>query len=163
MTKKITSGSYVPYYSRYMMELGLVDTFPMRRVNYWERNYERTSDFTLFYDNNPFSGKFTMTANSPDFNLLASSEAIHLDYSTSEKHRKALMKAYKVYRKRGKVLKEAAFMTMPTFYYREISSLVFNVLPFSNEVFQPVEDYFFHDLSQINFEYEVRIQSSLAQ
>jgi len=153
MTKTVLSGSYSERYRNYMMRYGIEDTFPMRRAFDWKSNYETTTDFTLFYDNNPFSGKFTMTANSPNFNLLASPEAIHMDYSTSLKHKKALLKAYNAYRKRHKVLKEAAFMTMPTFYYKEISSLVFNVLPFSNELFQPVNDYFFLDLSSINYEY----------
>jgi antitoxin component YwqK of YwqJK toxin-antitoxin module len=153
MTKTVLNGSYTPRFNPYFYEMGMEDTLPMRRAFDWKYRYETTSDFTLFYDNNPFSGKFTMTANAPNFNLVASRDAIHLDYSTSEKHRKALLKAYNVYKKRGKVLKEAGFMTMPTFYEREISSLVFNVLPFSNELFKPVSDYFFRDLSIIDYEH----------
>lgn len=158
-TETLLSGSYEDNYQYFRWMQQENDSILTGRVDNWKYNYFLSSDFTLYYNNQPFTGKFTLTSNVPDFNLEVTPNSIHLDYATGEKHEQALKKANKKYWKHKKVTNEAHYMSMPTYYRNEISSLVLNVLPFADQLFEPVyEDHFIED-DYDYFDYEYGYES----
>lgn len=137
--KTLMNGSYPDY------TMNPEDTIPNRRVKYWTRGYELSSDYTLYYDDQPFSGKFAMTTHESDFSLKASETAIVLRYANGDKHSKAVLSAMNAYKKKHKTKELAKYLTMPSVFSREISqNLVYNLLPFGGSLFDPVDDDFFY-------------------
>lgn len=153
--RTLMNGEYVKPINRYrIMEEGDADSVLNRRVKYWGSSYNLTTDYTLFYDDKPFSGKFNMTSHTGDFALKTSSEAISFNYSTSEKHNKKVIKALKAYKKNRKISPLTPYMTLATLYNFEVSeNFCYNALPFLGYVFNPVEEDYFYE-SREEYDYD---------
>jgi len=162
--KTLMNGEYVKPINRYrILEQSGADSVLNRRVKYWGSSYNLTSDYTLYYDNKPFSGKFNMINHASKFQLKMSSESISFNNSTSEKQQKAVLKAYKAYKKNRKVKPLAQFMTLSTLYNYDIATnLSYNAFPFLGSVVDPVEEDYFYEFRN-EYEYDGRKSKKLSE
>ncbi len=151
--KTLINGSYY-HYPGVRLEKTLADTVLNSRIKYWLRSYETTSDYTLLYKNQPFSGTFTINTHAKDFKLKTASEGIVFNYANGKKHAKAIEKTFNVYKKKRKEKHLAQFMTQGTIYNSNISqSFNYNVIPFAGFVYTPVDPGHFYE-NQSGYEYD---------
>jgi antitoxin component YwqK of YwqJK toxin-antitoxin module len=149
----VMNGSYVKPMIRYSWDL-TSDTVPNSRVKYWMRSFDLSSDYTLFQNNTPFTGKFSLTTHQPKFHLKTSENAIHMDYANGRKHEKSVEKTYRVYRKKQKEKSLAQFMTASSIYNDEVSqTLFYNLVPFAGYIVEIVDDNYFYDQEEDYSEY----------
>lgn len=149
--KTLINGSYYHNTERLFPGKTLSDTVLNSRVKYWLRSYETTSDYTLYYKDQPFSGTFTINTHTSDFKLKTSPESIVFDYAVGDKHSKAVEKALRVYKKKRKEKYLTQFMTPGTIYNSNVSNgFNYNVLPFAGYVYSPVDEGHFYEN---NYEY----------
>lgn len=103
----IQNGSY--YHSMFYNNTS--DTILTRRVKGFNRNYDITSDYTLYYKNQPFTGTFEFTQNNPTFSLTGNEHSIRLNYSNSAKQERKTERTYRKFKKNGKVTKQTGILT----------------------------------------------------
>jgi antitoxin component YwqK of YwqJK toxin-antitoxin module len=103
----ILSGSYY----RSMFSRPTSDTVLTRRVKGYNRNYDISSDYTLRYQNKPFTGTFEFTQNNPTFSLKGDENSLRLNYSTSNKQERRTARSYRKFRKNGKATNNTGILT----------------------------------------------------
>ncbi|MES2556472.1 MAG: hypothetical protein V4604_10000 [Bacteroidota bacterium] len=152
-SRTLINGSYYHNPGRMYPGESLSDTVLNSRVKYWLRSYETTSDYTLYYKNQPFSGTFTINTHVKDFKLKTSSEGIVFNYATGKKHTKAVEKTFKAYKKKRKEKYLAQFMTPGTIYNSNVAqSFNYNVIPFAGFVYSPVDEgHFYENNNEYNY------------
>lgn len=144
-SKTLINGSYYHSPTRLTIGKSLSDTVLNSRVKYWQRSYETTSDNTLYYKNQPYSGTFTINTHAKDFKLKTSSESIVFNYAAGKKHSKAVEKTFSVYKKKRKEKYLAQFMTPGAIYNSNVSqNFNYNVIPFGGFVYSPVDESHFY-------------------
>lgn len=147
----LMNGAYVKNNPR-LSRIYAIDTVPNSKVRNWMRSFDLQTDYTLYYEETPFTGKFTMNMHEHKFNLKASGKTIHIDYANGSKHERQIQKAFDAVRK-GKHPELASYLTYAGVSNNEISrGLLYNLIPFSGSIVEIPSDRFFRVSAETGYE-----------